>query len=145
MDDVEREGREDLAAAFRWAARLGYHEAVANHFSLALSPDGSKFLLNPRWRHFSRVTASELLLLDADTETVIAGEGPPDPTAWYIHSRLHKRLPHARCVLHCHSRYAPALASLNDVPILPVAHNPPPSHDDIPFDDTSNGLALDGA
>ena len=27
--------RVDLAAAFRWTARLNMHEAVANHFSLA--------------------------------------------------------------------------------------------------------------
>ena len=28
--------RVELAAAFRWTARLGLHEAVANHFSLAV-------------------------------------------------------------------------------------------------------------
>ena len=33
--------REDLAAALRWAARLNYHEAVANHFSVAVNQDGS--------------------------------------------------------------------------------------------------------
>jgi ribulose-5-phosphate 4-epimerase/fuculose-1-phosphate aldolase len=145
MDDVEREGRADLAAAFRWAARLGYHEAVANHFSLAMSPDGSKFLLNPRWRHFSRVKASELLLLDADTKAVLAGEGPPDPTAWYIHSRLHMRLPHARCVLHCHSRYATVLASLKGVRMLPVDQNTARFYDRVAYDDTFNGFALDDA
>ena len=26
----------DLTGAFRWAARLGYHEATANHFSAAV-------------------------------------------------------------------------------------------------------------
>ena len=29
--------RVDLAAAFRWCVRLNYHEAVANHFSLAVN------------------------------------------------------------------------------------------------------------
>ena len=32
--------RVDLAAAFRLAVRMGWHEAVANHFSVAVSPDG---------------------------------------------------------------------------------------------------------
>ena len=33
--------RVDLACAFRWTARLNMHEAVANHFSLAVNDDGS--------------------------------------------------------------------------------------------------------
>ena len=31
-----------LAAAFRWTARLNMHEAVANHFSLAID-EGSNY------------------------------------------------------------------------------------------------------
>ena len=30
--------RVDMAAAFRWTVRLNLHEAVANHFSLAVNP-----------------------------------------------------------------------------------------------------------
>ncbi len=40
--------RIDLAAAFRWAARLNMHEAVANHFSLSVNEDGTQFLMNPQ-------------------------------------------------------------------------------------------------
>lgn len=47
--------RIDLVAAFRWAARLGMHESIANHFSAVVSDDGSRFLLNPVGAHFSRV------------------------------------------------------------------------------------------
>ena len=39
-DPHEHQLRVDLAAAFRLAAELGWHEAVANHFSLAVSADG---------------------------------------------------------------------------------------------------------
>jgi len=46
--------RIDLAAAFRWLARLDMHESVANHLSVAVSADGAKFLINPRGRHFRR-------------------------------------------------------------------------------------------
>ncbi|HEY0912816.1 MAG TPA: class II aldolase/adducin family protein, partial [Bradyrhizobium sp.] len=56
----ERQLRIDLAAAFRAVAKLGMHEAVANHFSAAVSADGRKFLMNPKWRHFSRIKASDL-------------------------------------------------------------------------------------
>ena len=60
--------REDLAAAFRWAARLNMHEAVANHFSLAVDESGSKFLLNPLGMHFSEISASDLILIDANNK-----------------------------------------------------------------------------
>ena len=62
----EAQIRVDLAAAFRIAARMDLHESVSNHFSAAVSADGKKFLCNPKWRHFSLVRASELVLLDAD-------------------------------------------------------------------------------
>ena len=37
------EPRVDLAAAFRWTARLNMHEAVANHFSLAVMMTAHNF------------------------------------------------------------------------------------------------------
>src|SRR5262245_61365828 len=115
--------RVDLAAAFRLAADLGWHEAVANHFSLAVSHDGKKFLMNPRWRHFSRVKASELLLLDADDKETMSRPDAPDPSAWCIHGRLHARVPHARCILHVHPPYATAIATLANPEILPIEQN----------------------
>ena len=33
--------RVELTAAFRWTERLNMHEAVANHFSLAVNEDGT--------------------------------------------------------------------------------------------------------
>ena len=41
--DSSHQARIDLAACFRWAARLDMHEAIANHFSFAISEDGKKF------------------------------------------------------------------------------------------------------
>src|ERR1700748_3209407 len=66
----ERQLRIDLAAAFRIAAKLDWQEGVANHFSVTTSDDGRYFLMNPLWRHFSRVRASDLLLLDSKTDDV---------------------------------------------------------------------------
>ena len=45
---VHQKERVDLACAFRWTARMGMHEALANHLSLAVNRDGSKFLINPK-------------------------------------------------------------------------------------------------
>ena len=62
--DIE-EARCDLAAIFRWSAREGLHEGIANHFSYAVSDDGQMFLMNPYGRHFSKMKASDMLLVDA--------------------------------------------------------------------------------
>jgi ribulose-5-phosphate 4-epimerase/fuculose-1-phosphate aldolase len=68
-------------------------EAVANHLSLAVSPNGKKFLINPKWMHFSRIRASDLLLLDADDTSTLQRQDAPDVTAWYLHGIIHARLP----------------------------------------------------
>ena len=112
--------RIDLAAAFRLAARMDLHESVANHFSAAISTDGRRFLVNPKWRHFSLVKASELLILDADDPATMDRPDAPDPSAWCIHGAIHARIPTARAVLHCHPPYATAMCGLADPTIPPI-------------------------
>lgn len=120
---MEQQLRVDLAASFRLAAREGWHEAVANHFSVAVSDDGKRFLMNPRWRHFSAIRARDLILLDADDPRTMDRPDAPDPSAWCIHGALHAMLPQARCVLHVHPPHATAIASLADPTILPIDQN----------------------
>ena len=108
------EQRQALAAAFRWAARLDMHEAVANHFSLAVNDEGTRFLMNPNQVHFSQIRASDLLLLDADDLTTMEKPNAPDPTAWGLHGSIHRHCRHARCVMHAHPEYGTVLASLAD-------------------------------
>jgi ribulose-5-phosphate 4-epimerase/fuculose-1-phosphate aldolase len=134
--------RTDLAAAFRWFARLDMHESVANHLSVAVSADGSQFLINPRGRHFSRITAGDLLLLDANDADTLAGENAPDPTAWHLHARLHTRLPEARCVMHLHSKYATALACLEDPTLYPIDMNTMRFFGRVAIDGDFAGMAL---
>lgn len=118
-----RKERIELACAVRWAARLGMHESVANHFSLAVSADGCRFLINPNGIHFSRVTASSLLLLDAGSPETMRQPDAPDPTAWALHSAIHRRNPQSRCVLHVHPKYSTVLACLADSTLPPLDQN----------------------
>jgi ribulose-5-phosphate 4-epimerase/fuculose-1-phosphate aldolase len=115
--------RIDLACALRWTARLNMHEAVANHFSLAVNEDGSQFLMNPNQMHFSRIKASDLLLIDLDDPEVTQRPDAPDPTAWGLHGAVHRNCRHARCVMHVHSVHATVLASLADSTLPPVDQN----------------------
>jgi ribulose-5-phosphate 4-epimerase/fuculose-1-phosphate aldolase len=135
--------RVDLAAAFRWTARLKMHEAVANHFSLAVNPSGTQFLMNPNQKHFSLIKASDLLLLDANDKKTMEHPDAPDPTAWAIHSAVHRKVPHARCVMHVHSIYATVLASLADSRLVPVDQNTAMFFNRIAIDENYGGFAFD--
>jgi ribulose-5-phosphate 4-epimerase/fuculose-1-phosphate aldolase len=119
-DSQEWALRVDLAAAFRLAVQFGWHESVANHFSAAISDDGTNILLNPKWQHFSTIKASDLLSLDVGDEDVMRRDDAPDPSAWCIHGSIHAAAPQARVLLHCHPPYATALCALKDPEIKPV-------------------------
>ena len=140
---AERQARIDLAAAFRLAERLDLHEGVCNHFSLML-PDGKRFLLNRYGLHWSEVSASNLLTVDAAGK-VLEGEGEIEKTAFYIHSRIHLANPRAACVLHTHMPYATAITITEPGRLEMVEQNALRFHGDIAYDDTYNGLVVDQA
>jgi ribulose-5-phosphate 4-epimerase/fuculose-1-phosphate aldolase len=135
--------RVDLAAAFRWTARLNMHEAVANHFSLSVNEDGTQFLMNPNQVHFSRVTASDLLLLDANDPDTLDRPGAPDPTAWGLHGSIHRMCPHHRCAMHVHSIHATVLACLADSSLPPIDQNTATFYSRYVIDEGFGGLAFE--
>ncbi len=138
-----RAERIDLAASFRWAARLNFHEGVANHFSLAVNDSGTQFLMNRNQVHFSRIKASELLLLDANDPEALSHPDAPDITAWGLHGSVHRRCPHHRCAMHVHSIYATVLASLKDSNLLPIDQNSAMFYERYVIDDGYGGLATE--
>lgn len=135
--------RVDLAAAFRWTARLNLHEGVANHFSLSVNEDGTQFLMNPNQVHFSRIRASDLLLLDANDPATLDAPHAPDPTAWGLHGALHRRCPHARCAMHVHSIHATVLACLADSSLPPIDQNTAMFYERTVVDENFGGLAFE--
>ena len=139
---MNQKERIDLACAFRWTARMGMHEAVANHFSLAVNKEGTKFLINPI-KHFSRIKASDLLLLDANAPPDINDPLGPDPTAWGLHGAIHRNCPHAVCVLHAHPIYSTVLASLDDSNLPPIDQNAASFYNRYVIDENYGGLAFE--
>jgi ribulose-5-phosphate 4-epimerase/fuculose-1-phosphate aldolase len=144
MDNAERAFRVELAAAFRLAVRFGFHEGIDNHFSLALTDDGREFLVNPSGRHFGELRARDLLRVDTDGN-VLAGDGTVEPSALYIHGRMHAARPDLRCILHTHMPYATALTSVAGARLEPINQNALRFTKEIAYDDEYGGLALDGA
>jgi ribulose-5-phosphate 4-epimerase/fuculose-1-phosphate aldolase len=140
--------RVDLAASLRWAARLNLHEGVDNHFSLAVPDDdgvvrGNRFLINPFGWHWSEITASSLVLCDAEGN-VLEGDNKVEDTAFFIHSRVHLAAPHAHCVLHTHMPYTTSLTLLEEGRLEMCEQNALMFDERIAYDDEYTGLALDG-
>jgi len=135
--------RVELSAAIRWTERLNMHEAVANHFSLAVNADGTQFLMNPNQVHFSRVRASDLLLLDANDPDTLDRPGAPDLSAWGLHGSVHRRCTHHRCVMHVHSIHATVLACLADSNLPPIDQNTATFFNRYVIDNEFGGLAFE--
>lgn len=132
--------RVDLAAAFRWAVRHGLNEGICNHFSMDVG--GGRFLVNPFGLHWSELTASSLLVADFDGK-VLAGDGEVEPTAFFIHSRIHKACPHAAVVMHTHMPYATALTLCEGGRLEPCEQKALRFYEHTVYDDDYNGVALD--
>ena len=135
--------RDDLAAAFRWTARLNLHEATANHFSAALDSHGARFLMNPNMAHFSQISAGDLLSLSSAANEEPNGPDAPDRTAWELHSYLHRNIPRARCILHTHMPYATAWSCLEDPEIIPICQNTARFYGNVAYDKDYGGMFVD--
>jgi len=146
-DPIVGQARIDLAAALRWAVRLGLSEGVDNHFSMAVpgpngKVEGDRFLINPYGWHWSEITASSLVLAD-DKGNVLEGSNDIEDSAFFIHSRIHVQVPSARVVLHNHMPYTTALTLLQDGRLEMCEQNALQFDGRIAYDDEYNGLALD--
>ena len=114
----------DLAAVFRWTARLNMHEAVANHFSVSAPDSSEDFYVNGSGVHFSTIKSSDLVLIEQSKINELKDKPElVDPTALYIHGSIHKKVPNAKCILHVHSKYATTLATLEDPTLPPIDQN----------------------
>jgi len=139
-----QQARTDLAACFRAAARLGLHEGVCNHLSAMVPGRDDLFLVNPDGWSFAEITASRLLICDFHRR-VVAGDGAPEDTAFFIHARVHLRQPRARAAFHTHMPHATALAMVEGPPLLWAGQSALKFRGRIVVDDAYNGLALDEA
>ena len=142
-----QQARVDLAAALRWAAKLGLNEGVDNHFSMAIADAdgvvrGNRFLINPYGWHWSEITASSLVLCDADGN-VLEGDNQVEDTAFYIHSRIHLAKPDAVVVMHTHMPHATALTLLDGGHLAMCEQNALAFFGRVAYDEEYRGLALD--
>ena len=137
-----KSAREDLTAALRWSAHLGLNEGICNHFSYEWQPD--QYLINPQGLHWGEVCASDMLLIDGQGQ-VIEGRHGIEPTAFFIHSWIHRLNSHAKAVLHTHMPYATAITLIAGGRLAWCNQNALRFWGRVGYDDTYNGVALDDA
>lgn len=142
MNELEREARIDLAAALRWAARLGLSEGICNHFSLAVPGRDGYFLINPQGLHWSEVTPGDLVVVDAEGRKVAGGHSV-EPTAFFIHGAIHRGRRNPNCVMHTHMPFATTLTVVHGGRVEWVSQNALKFYGRIAYDDDYNGLVLD--
>ena len=140
--EIVRQARTDLAACFRMAARNGLEEGICNHFSALVPGYDDLFLVNPYGYAFRELTASSLLVCDFHGN-VVAGDGQPEATAFYIHARIHKRIPRAKVAFHTHMPYATALTMTEGDPLIFAGQTALKFYGRTAVDNDYNGLALD--
>ena len=140
-NDPVTQARLDLTTALRTAVRHGLNEGVCNHFSMSVPGRPDLFLVNPQGLHWSEITPSDIVMADGDGN-IIEGKYPVEPTAFYIHARIHSGNPNATVVLHTHMPYATALTSIRDGRIEMCTQNAFRYRDRIAYDDDYAGVAL---
>lgn len=108
FNSEEWEARVKLAAAYRIFAHLGWEELIYNHISLRVPGPELHFLINPFGLHYSEVTASNLVKVDIEGNTVGHSDWPINPAGFTFHGAIHATVPDAHCVMHVHT--TPTLA-----------------------------------
>ena len=140
-----RQARIDLTAALRIAAKLGLNEGVCNHFSLEVPGNPNQFLINPQGLHWSEIRPSDLVIVD-EKGNLIKGNHSVEPTAFFIHGRIHLGKHNKKCILHTHMPYATALCLLEEGELLVGANqNSMRFYNRIGYDRQYGGVALDEA
>jgi len=140
-NDPVTQARLDLTTALRSAVLHGLNEGVCNHFSMVVPGRPELFLVNPQGLHWSEITPSDLVIADGEGN-IVEGHHPVEPTAFYIHARLHAGNPKAAVVLHTHMPYATALTAIRDGRIEMCTQNSFRYWNRIAYDNDYAGLAL---
>jgi ribulose-5-phosphate 4-epimerase/fuculose-1-phosphate aldolase len=113
--------RQDLSARLRATVALAPRKGVYNHLSSAPPPEvvagrTDLFQVTPLALAFADVTPERPLPCDKGGE-VLQGEDTPEAAAFFIHARLHARLPRARAAVHAGRPNPTALACRDDPPV----------------------------
>ncbi|MCI3132135.1 class II aldolase/adducin family protein [Phenylobacterium aquaticum] len=137
--------KQRLAAGYRLFARNGFDMGGAGHITARDPEFPDQFWVNPAGVHFSRITVSDLMLVNHEGEIV----QPPahakprlNRAAFAIHSELHKARPDVVAAAHSHSLYGKAWSALGRL-LDPITQDSAAFYDDHSIFTEFSGVVLD--
>ena len=137
-----RQARLELAAALRWAARLGYQSGVCNHFSVAVPGRPELMLINPEGFLWSEARTGDLVIADHDGGIRTGNGHTVELTAFSIHAPIHRLRPNAVAVLHTHMHHATAICLRANGTVSPSYLSAMSIYERIVYDRSFDGAAL---
>ncbi len=99
----EWQARLDLAACYRIFDHLGWSESIYNHITLRVPGEDNAFLINPYGLLWDEVTASNLVKIDAEGNTLDGSAFPVNKAGFTQHACFHRNLPWAHAIVHTHT------------------------------------------
>jgi ribulose-5-phosphate 4-epimerase/fuculose-1-phosphate aldolase len=117
--------RVQLAGAYRVAHELGWSELIYTHISARVPGPEHHFLINPYGLRFDEVTASSLVKVNADGESVGPQVYKANKAGFIIHSAIHMAREDAQCVWHMHTLAGMAVSAQEEglLPVHMYSHN----------------------
>jgi len=108
--------RVDLAACYRLVALYGMTDLVYNHITARVPGTEDHVLINAYGMLYEEITASSLIKIDLDGNTVLQPDHDYSVNAagYVIHSAVHAARHDAQCVIHTHTRAGTAVSALAD-------------------------------
>jgi len=108
----EWEQRVNLAAAFQLCHFFGLSDLIWTHLSARVPGEEGRFLLNPDGYMFDEITASNLVKVDIDGNSVNGGK--VNPAAFTIHSAVYQANNSFDCAVHLHANAGCTVAALQE-------------------------------
>ena len=111
MTDAEWDTRCNLAALYRVLHGFGWTDLIYNHLSARVPGEGGAFLINHYGEMFDEITASSLVKMDLDGNT-LGIQDRVNKAGFTIHSGVYKARPDVNCVMHTHTKAGTTLSTL---------------------------------
>jgi ribulose-5-phosphate 4-epimerase/fuculose-1-phosphate aldolase len=116
---AHRKLREDLAACYRLLAHFRMTDLIYTHCTLRVPGPERRYLINPYGLMWDEISASDLVLLEADGTPVGSRTPPINLAGFVIHGAIHESRDDAHCIIHTHTLAGCAIAAQRDG-LLPV-------------------------
>lgn len=140
MSPAEWQTRVELAACYRLVKYYGWTSQVYNHITARI-PGTEDLLINPFGLDYAEITASNLVKIDIEGNTLDDSPYPVNQAGYVIHSAIHSARHDFQCTLHTHSPWAEALSCI-DQPFIPMTQGGAMFHERVGYHDYQ-GIALD--